>query len=72
MGSPWFTTGASLVYFFMDGLEEGSEYTLSNFADDNELGRNVDLLDGKKPLQRDCDGLNQQAEANCLKLNKMK
>lgn len=65
--SPGLSFGKNI---FINELDEGIED--SQLPDNTRLGESANLLESRKDVQEDLDRLDQQAEASCMSVNKVK
>ncbi|PKU47407.1 rna-directed dna polymerase from mobile element jockey-like [Limosa lapponica baueri] len=64
--------GPILSNIFISDLDDGINCTLTKFADDTKLSREVDTLEGRANLQEDLDRLEEWVNKNLMKFNKDK
>ncbi|TRZ15500.1 hypothetical protein HGM15179_011611 [Zosterops borbonicus] len=64
--------GPALLNIFIDDMDEGIESSISKLAHNTKLGTCIDLLEGRRALQRDLEWLDGWAESNKMQFNRSK
>ena len=64
--------GLVLFHFFVSDMDDGTECTLSEFADDTKLSGAVDAMEGRDAIQRDLSKLGRWARVNLMRFKTAK
>ena len=64
--------GPVLLNIFIGDLEEGMKSTMSKFAENTKFSQSVNLLEGRKALQRDLGRLDPWSKYNKVRFKKTK
>ncbi|KAF4794332.1 hypothetical protein TURU_103893 [Turdus rufiventris] len=62
--------GPVVFYIVISDPDEEIKVTIGQFADDTKLSGSVDLLEGRRALQRDLDRLDESGKIKDMRFNK--